>query len=783
MTGPYATAAPVYWQAGWRGILPLPERKKKDPPKGYTGSAGIDPVYSEIQGWIDRKGSGNVALRMPPNVIGLDVDAYGDKPGAETLQLAEAQHGTLPPTWRTTSRDDGVSGIRLYRVPEGLAWPGEIGGATEIIQTRHRYAVVWPSVHPETGKTYRWIGPDGVVSTTVPDPDALPVLPDAWVQAYTGGELAVTVARATVAHTDALAWVASRAHATEPPCTRMTKGVEAFTRDLRGSAHNSARDAVLRVARLADGDHYGAVTALAEIRGLFIADATSPDRTILGKTRRTKDEAVYEFGELVSSAVGLVIADKNGSDPCDCFGQITGLVVAAPTHATDGSLALEPAPVPEAAPSVAEDGLASRFFDGASFILDAPDKVPSLWGDGDDCLWAEGEALMLCGPPGVGKTTLTGQVLRGLLGLQPKVLGLPVRETRRNVLYLAMDRPAQIARGLRRTFKETDRQVLRERVRVWPGPPPGDVARHPTVLLSLAQLADADVVIVDSVKDAAVGLSDDEVGAGYNRARQQALANGVEVLELHHMVKRGANGAKPKELADVYGSTWLTAGAGSVALLWGAAGDPIVELVHLKQPASEVGPWKLQHDHDGGVTTRFVGNDILEIVAAAGWAGLSAKDVAKTMYDAEKPTPSQVEKARRQLEKRVADGLLARGDQSRDSWSGGKDAAIYRVAGGPESQSRSNHAADFTEPTHGAPSPITESAVSGVNPNHDPNHANHETNHDIPITIVPPSLEGDERAVAAAGRLTLDCNGCGDPFNAEFIEKNKGYCHDCGKRR
>jgi hypothetical protein len=34
----------------------------------------------------------------------------------------------------------------------------------------------------------------------------------------------------------------------------------------------------------------------------------------------------------------------------------------------------------------------------------------------------------------------------------------------------------------------------------------------------------------------------------------------------------------------------ITAGAGSVVLLWGAAGDPIVEWRHLKQPAAEVGP-------------------------------------------------------------------------------------------------------------------------------------------------------------------------------------------------
>jgi hypothetical protein len=36
--------------------------------------------------------------------------------------------------------------------------------------------------------------------------------------------------------------------------------------------------------------------------------------------------------------------------------------------------------------------------------------------------------------------------------------------------------------------------------------------------------------------------------------------------------------------------TWLTSGAGSVILLNGQPGDPIVSLHHLKQPAAAVGP-------------------------------------------------------------------------------------------------------------------------------------------------------------------------------------------------
>ena len=42
--------------------------------------------------------------------------------------------------------------------------------------------------------------------------------------------------------------------------------------------------------------------------------------------------------------------------------------------------------------------------------------------------------------------------------------------------------------------------------------------------------------------------------------------------------------------------TWLTSGAGSVILLNGQPGDPIVSLHHIKEPAAEVGPFKVLHE-------------------------------------------------------------------------------------------------------------------------------------------------------------------------------------------
>lgn len=772
-SGPYSESAPGYWKRGWRGILPLPVRAKKSPPTGCTGENGRDPSFADIYAWCEgEEGAGNIALRLPRNVLGIDIDAYGDKLGKITLHDAEHDYGELPSTWRTTSRDDGLSGIALFRVPEGLKWPGEIGPGVELIQWGHRYAVVAPSIHPDTGATYRWINPHGVVSTIVPDPDELPVLPESWVAHYTGGELAVATMRNDYDRNAVALWISSRPGASEPACSRMTRGVEQMRKDLAGSAHSAARDGALRALRLADEGHPGVLDVLSRIWLLFDAEVTSPNRTISGKRRRSDREAEREWSDLLTSAMNLVTANPSGAITCDCSGQITMTILGGNAAGNAQEL---PSRVPSAPESPSAPVLDRRLSDAASFVLDAPVGVPAIWGHGDEVLWAEGEALMLVGPPGVGKTTVTGQLLRGLL-YGSELLGLPVRCSARRVLYLAMDRPAQIARALRRSFDESDRVMLAERCYVWRGPPPGDVAVNPEILVQLAALADADVVILDSLKDAALGLSTDEVGAGYNRARQTALAAGIQVLELHHLVKRGPQGAKPTQLADVYGSGWLTAGAGSVVLLWGQGGDLVVELSHLKQPAAEVGPFLVLHDHVRGTTTIQHGTDVLMLVAEAGSTGITAKALAQVVAEKSNPTPNEVEKARRSLERLVEQGHLSR---ERGSRGGGAErtSSVYRAFTGnhaPRSASKhANHGAkhaDFSS-NHVSDEPAGQAITAPITP----------FTAAIPIT---PSPLG-EGSGYPQDEISLDvrpCSRCEVRATAAYLDQHDGLCPSCALR-
>jgi len=199
-SGPYARAAHIYREAGW---YPLPlgngPAQKFPPPSGWTGHSAPYPSAGDVHAWTETHGDRNIGLRMPPGVIGLDVDHYRDKTGADTLAQLEAKFGPLPPTWVSSARP-APSGIRFYRIPHERAgvinWPGEAGKFIEIIQPGHRYAVVWPSINPEAaGAEYRWrhenpstlrehllVPRSGQLDTVEPRPQDLPALPVRWIE-------------------------------------------------------------------------------------------------------------------------------------------------------------------------------------------------------------------------------------------------------------------------------------------------------------------------------------------------------------------------------------------------------------------------------------------------------------------------------------------------------------------------------------------------------------------------------------------------------------------------
>jgi replicative DNA helicase len=295
-----------------------------------------------------------------------------------------------------------------------------------------------------------------------------------------------------------------------------------------------------------------------------------------------------------------------------------------------------------------------QLHNGRAFILNAPTTIPAICGEGSDVVWAEGEPLLITGPQGVGKSTVQQQIALARGGItEPAVIGFPVAVTTGTVLYIAADRPRQIARSMRRMVDERHADLLEQRIRIWAGPLPFDLVKEPHRLAEFVETLGADTVFIDSLKDIAWPLSSDEVGAAWNRAAGGVIAAGIQLCANHHSRKATAENRKPTTLADVYGSTWITSGAGSVISLWGEPGDPLVELTHLKQPADDVGPLDLEHDHTTGTTRRRERADVWTALHSPG--GTTAADAATLVYG-KGYTRAQLEKVRRRLIRYVEDG-------------------------------------------------------------------------------------------------------------------------------
>jgi putative DNA primase/helicase len=202
MSGPYAAAARVYRELGWQGPIPV-VGKSENLPHGFTGGYLAYPEDAQVELWISMRGSDNVALRLPDDVLGIDVDAHHSRPGLDTIRWWETQlEEELPLTWHSTSRTDG-SRIMFFRVPAGLSWRSDLGrtSGVEIIRQTHRYAVVWPSIHPETGGVYRWYAPGVGVSATPPGPGELALLGPQWTEALQRGS-ATSATRGEGGHRD-----------------------------------------------------------------------------------------------------------------------------------------------------------------------------------------------------------------------------------------------------------------------------------------------------------------------------------------------------------------------------------------------------------------------------------------------------------------------------------------------------------------------------------------------------------------------------------------------------
>jgi len=291
-TTPYRTGAPIYLDAGWTGVLPLPPKKKSPPPTGYTGWNGKDPSSKMIETWCseprgDFQAASNIAIHTPDGVVGIDVDHYDGKTGGATLAQLENELGKLPDTHISTSRNDGVSGIRWYRVEPGLRWPTGPGKDIEFIHKGHRYAVVWPSVHPSGGQ-YIWIDQHSGAEGPPPSDDELAWLPDEWQLRFTGGLLREEQPEYRAATEAERAQCLTEGE----PCKATSNALAKYQdRAVASARHDSMIKTVMALVRLGEQGHRGVMTALKAMHNQFTADV-APDRRD-GSEQSEFQRAVY----------------------------------------------------------------------------------------------------------------------------------------------------------------------------------------------------------------------------------------------------------------------------------------------------------------------------------------------------------------------------------------------------------------------------------------------------------------------------------------------------------
>jgi hypothetical protein len=292
--------AQTYRGRGWPSF-PLPPGSKYPPPPGFTGHDGVDATKAQITAWSAEPEHGNIGLRMPAGVIGIDVDQYDGKTGMSTLAELEAEHGALPPTYSATARDWSTgSRIRFYQVPPGRMWEESAGKDIEIIQRGHRYAVAPPSVHPKTGTIYAWYDPDGQPCTSVPHVPRLAFLPDAWVNLLDRGDAADRQGKAALSAAETVAGLGDYATPGDPcPCIR--KVLDRASGLANGSRHDGSRNAQMAILRYGREGHPGAMAGLAELSGWFFG-------SVAGEDGRDGDT---EWNRGLTGAVALLAADTS----------------------------------------------------------------------------------------------------------------------------------------------------------------------------------------------------------------------------------------------------------------------------------------------------------------------------------------------------------------------------------------------------------------------------------------------------------------------------------------
>ena len=511
---------------GW-GPIPLPTGKKAQPPVGFTGKSAPVPSFADWYAVFDgdRDAWGNLGARVPENVVGVDVDSYDGKGGALTWELIGGPE--FPETVVLSSRFgpgyDGLSGIRFYRLPDGITqdmlWGAHDG--IEILRLDHRYAVAPGSKHP-LGGYYRVIDVrTGAFLNVLPVVMDLPVL---------------TVEQALKLSKDGAPWAGEvtageRPRDENPQCAYTARILNRAVGDLktRDSRYDTMSRTVWSLVKGEDeGHHLG--QALEILKLAYIA--------AVGKERREAghEPPASEFDRNVADARRKVAAEPTD----DMF------KACCSTGFTD-----DPVAPPQEADTLDDDARDRVLAEFPALDWDA------LWAEDDsgeewlaEPLLARGRGVSIYSPVKAGKSLLLLEIAV-LLACGESVFGYEPKEPI-TVLYVDFENdPRGDVRTRLKDMGRDPSHLARVRYLSFPSLSSLDTPQGGQQLVNAAKAYGADIVIIDTASRVISGPENDNDTwlAFYKHTGMRLKVARIGYVRLDHSGKdpnKGARGGSAK---------------------------------------------------------------------------------------------------------------------------------------------------------------------------------------------------------------------------------------------
>jgi hypothetical protein len=505
-------------------VLPIKPGEKRPPMTAWQDAASADerPIRAWFDGIYRNHGVGIATGHLANGAafFVLDIDDREHHSGTDTLEQLEDAHGKLPDT--ITSITGSGGGHRFFTVPDGRPCPrndqsGRLGPGLDI-RGEGGQVVVAPTVHPN-GHAYMW--EDGHGPGRIPMAEA-----PAWLLDLLEPEPATP----------------------RPP------------------APSGVRDAFM-AATVGPADRYNDTTTWAQ---LLEADGWTHSHTRDGEEYWTRPGK--ETREGVSATVGWA-----GNDALKVFTSGVPWLQADRTYSkfqyhalrhhngderaaaraiiaseTPTALALPvvqvgaPADTPEAATDQYDTDLLAMLTDWPSFW--AHDDTAAQWMM--EPVIAEGRAHAIYAPGGTGKSLFSLWIAATLATGRQGLDNHP--GTPRRVLYLDYEMtPEDVRERLESMGYDNTCDLTRLHYAILPSLPPADAPEGGKAIARMAQLVDAELVILDTFSRAVSGDENDAdtVRAFYRWTLLHLKSEGRTFARIDHAGKdldKGQRGSSAK---------------------------------------------------------------------------------------------------------------------------------------------------------------------------------------------------------------------------------------------